>query len=94
MKTEFEDYVVTDRPHPQGQGGFQKVFKFDNGFGGSLIQGGISYGKDQGLYELAVVKFDNENWSLTYDTPVTDDVLGWLSESDVNEKLGEIKALL
>ena len=63
-------------------------FDFPNGYGASVINDG--YGHEQGLYELAVVGPDGK---LNYDTPVTSDVLGWLSEDAVAEALDQIEAL-
>jgi hypothetical protein len=90
-----------ERPHRVGSG-TQKIYRFDNGFGASVVQftvGGIggSYGADSGLWELAVIRFTGENtdadFTLTYDTPITDDVLGRLTDEDVQVTLGLIRAL-
>jgi hypothetical protein len=62
---------------------------FANGYGASVIIGRGSYGGEDGLYELAVMK----DGSLCYDTPITDDVVGRLSEQDVTELLARIEAL-
>lgn len=62
---------------------------FPNGYTGSVVQGRYTYGGPQGLWELAVVR-DGE---VVYDTPITDDVLGWLTESQVIEVLRAIEAL-
>ena len=70
--------------------GFQLVYQFENGYGASLIQHEFSYGGNRGLYELAVL--DKEG-NLDYSTCVADDVLGWLSEQDVKEKLLQIQSL-
>ncbi len=77
------------KTHPLMPGGRQARFKFENGYGASVVCSSTSYGGDEGLYELAVTTEDG----LCYDTPITADVLGWLSESDVEESLAEIKAL-
>lgn len=70
------------------------VHKFDNGYGASVVCHGCSYGGDQGLFELAVVRFVGENrWEITYDTPITDDVIGWLEEYEVDDLLLAIEAL-
>ena len=74
-------------------GGAQKVFRFDNGYGASVIQHEFSYGGNQGLWELAVLRFKGKGFDLCYDTPITDDVLGDLSDAEVDELLDRISAL-
>lgn len=69
-------------------GGTQWEFRFPNGYGASVIDDG--YGGDSGLYELAVL---NPDGRLDYSTPITDDVLGWLTAEDVTARLDEIAAL-
>jgi hypothetical protein len=71
-------------------GGTQYKFKFGNGYGASVVQGPYTYGGEDGLWELAVLGKDGD---LTYETPVTEDVLGYLSESDVGEALDRIAEL-
>lgn len=68
--------------------GTQWKFRFPNGYGASVINDG--YGREAGLYELAVLDADG---SLTYDTPVTNDVLGYLTEAEVADALDEIESL-
>ena len=68
---------------------FRFIFKFDNGLGASVVRHKDSYD-----IELAVLEFDAiGNWTLTYDTPITDDVLGYLSFQDVDNHLQDIKSL-
>jgi hypothetical protein len=64
--------------------------QFANGYGASVIIGDHSYGGSDGLYELAVLDKDG---SLTYDTPITSDVLGYLTPKDVTSLLQQIAAL-
>ena len=66
------------------------VFKFDNGYGASVIRGFGSYGYQDGLYELAVL---GPGGRLVYDTPITDDVLGHLTPDEVNDLLDRIAGL-
>ena len=63
---------------------------FDNGYGASVIIGPHTYGGEDGLYELGVLGKDKK---LTYDTPVTDDVEGYLSEEGVTQLLKQIQNL-
>ena len=72
---------------------------FPNGYGVSVIQfttpyGSGSYGAEEGLYELAVLKGVEEDWNICYDTPITDDVLGYQSEEEVEVLLCEIENLI
>lgn len=69
--------------------GTQWIFEFENGYGASVITGGIAYGGKAGFFELAVLR-GNE---LCYDTPITDDVVGWLTSDEVNQLLDNIEHL-
>ncbi len=89
----MDEFKIHDRAHPAGMGGTQKVYKFPNGYGASVVQFFGSYGYDQGKWELGVVKWNGDNFKLTYDTPITDDVLGYLTWQDVEKHLAEIKSL-
>jgi len=64
---------------------------FDNGYGASVVIGPHTYGGEDGLYELAVIL--GSDGKLTYDTPVTDDVEGYLTEDDVTKLLEQIQNL-
>ena len=66
---------------------------FDNGFGASVITGEHAYSDDDHPYELAVMKGNAEKHSLTYETSVTDDVIGYLDEKAVSETLRAIEEL-
>jgi hypothetical protein len=77
------------QPHPMGMGK-QCIVQFPNGYGASIVKGEHTYGGKNGLYELAVFGQDGQ---ITYDTPITDDVLGYLSEEDVEKTLTDIKNL-
>ena len=83
------------RPH-SGMPGIQAVVLFDNSYGASVIKGSSSYGGSQGLYELAVIKIkeeDGSRWDLCYDSGLTEDVEGYLTEDDVTSFLQRIEAL-
>lgn len=74
-------------------GGTQKLYRFENGFGASVVQHEFSYGGDAGLWELAVIRFDGDEWYLEYETEITDDVIGWLDWNEVDDLLSRINAL-
>jgi len=85
-----------ERPHPASEGGIQKVYRFPNGYGASVVRHSFSYGGEDGFWELAVVQFTSEDildFQLTYATPITNDVLGWLDEDEVDERLTAIEQL-
>lgn len=75
--------------HPIGMGK-QCIVQFSNGYGASIVQGPHTYGGANGLYEIAVF---GKNGQITYDTPITNDVLGHLSEQEVEKTLMDIKNL-
>lgn len=70
--------------------GEQHRYRFPNGFGASVVRGPYTYGGPEGFWELAVLDADG---SLTYDTPVTSDVIGWLTEEAASAVLAQIAAL-
>ena len=63
---------------------------FDNGFGASIVRHIMSYGGKLGLYELAIL---DKGGDLTYDTPVTNDVIGYLTPEEVTNYLIKIQEL-
>lgn len=76
--------------------GEQLIYRFANDFGASVICGPYSYGGDEGLWELAVLKFNGPTWNdfdLTYDTPITSDVEGHLGVLAVDALLDRIEKL-
>jgi hypothetical protein len=90
------DNVVASAEHYKAHDGDQAVIFFRNGFGASVVRHSYSYGGREGFYELAVIVKDEKDprdFRLTYETSVTDDVLGWLTADDVVEKLKEISRL-
>jgi len=78
--------------HELGNDGFsiRARLEFANGYGASIVKTKFSYGGSAGLYELAVL---DSNGEITYDTPITDGVLGYLTEDDVTKALKQIPEL-
>jgi hypothetical protein len=87
MKT-FKDLEFVE--HPNHMGGVWARITFENGYGVSVVKSDYSYGGNKGLYELAVLSTDG---NLTYDTPITDDVMGYLSPEDVTNVMSKIQTL-
>lgn len=76
--------------------GIQYVFHFNNGFGASVVKHRFSYGSENDNWELAVLKRsvrNHDNWKLCYDTHITNDVEGNLTDEDVQNLLKEIQEL-
>lgn len=75
--------------------GVQELYRFDNGYGASVVRHMHSYGGEDGQWELAVIQWDRgeKHWNIVYDTPVTDDVIGRLTRVEVTMLLDMIEAL-
>lgn len=89
MKT-FDDLEFKGVSYDLSGGGVRAVMKFDNGYHISVVKNTFSYGGAKGLYEAAVLDKDG---SLTYDTPVTDDVIGHLTPEEVTDVMRQIQEL-
>ena len=70
--------------------GIQRIYKFENGYGASVVMHNGSYGGKKGLWELAVL---DEAGELCYHTPITQDVIGHLNDTELQKILEEIKEL-
>lgn len=90
MSNPFEHAELEQNPVFNG---VQHLFKFDNGYGASVVCHKYSYGGSEGKYEVAVVRFENMDWHIDYDTSVSADVIGWLDVDGVNELLDQISNL-
>ena len=88
MSATFNDLLF--KAHPRHPNGIHARLTFPNGYGVSVIRSPYSYGGRQGLYELAVLGADGQ---LTYETPVTDDVLGNLTVEEVTDAMAQVAAL-
>lgn len=63
---------------PRHSQNLQTIITFPNGYGISFVEHFFSYG-----LEAAIITWKGNNWDLCYDTPITDDVLGYLDEDDI-----------
>lgn len=84
MKT-FNDLDIRFNGHNN-----QCVMMFDNNYGVSVVIGEYTYGGKDGLYELAVL---DSKGVICYGTPVTSDVLGYLTAEDVTKAMEEVQRL-
>ena len=69
--------------------GTQAVMDFKNWYSVSVIRNQYTYWGDKWLYELAIMKGDK----LCYTTPITNDVLGHLTEEDVTKYMKQVQKL-
>lgn len=77
------------KPHPLSETdptAIQAIAEFDNGYGVSVIRGRYFYCNDK-TYEVAILK----DGSLCYDTPITDDVLGYQTKDQVTKIMKELQ---
>ena len=71
----------------------QYIFRFKNDYGASVIKHEGSYGNLNDLWELAVIKWNGNDWDIDYETPITGDVLGHLTDDEVRCALSDIRSL-
>ena len=85
---QFKDLEFIEKPEV---GIFAQMF-FDNGYGISVVRNIFSYtSKDKLDYEIAVLEGNEEDWDICYDTPITCNVLGYLSPEQVTEIMIQIQ---
>lgn len=68
---------------------YYNTITFPNGYSASVVSHAGSYGGRDKLFEVAVV-YDN---NIVYDTPVTQDVIGFLDFQGVADTLKKIENL-
>ena len=77
----------------------QAIQFFENGFGISIIniknhdETFLSYTKSEEEYEIVVLEGNKESSRITYDTVITNDVIGYLGIEDVYEIMNKIENL-
>lgn len=81
--------LVFEAHHSASFGGQAAKHTFPNGYTASVITGGHRYSNNEEPYEIAVM----QGGDLCYDTPVTEDVLGYLTEEAANDILQQIANL-
>jgi hypothetical protein len=86
----FEDLDFEEINEAPFMVGKKARMMFDNGFGVSVVSHTFSYGGKDGKYELAVL---DSNGELTYETPITNDVMGYLESEEVTNIMGDIQKL-
>lgn len=59
-------------------GGFYYYVEFPNGYGIDITKHNGTYGREEDKWEIAVMK----DGDCCYDTHITDDVIGWLTDAE------------
>ena len=87
----FSDLKFQETDCPNG---IQALVFFNNGFGASVVKSDFSYGGKGGLYELAVISGNQDDWAITYKGESPYDSLGYLTEENVEKYLKQIEAIV
>ena len=66
----------------------QTIITFPNGYGVSFISPEYSFG-----LEAAILTYEGDDWTITYDTPITDDVVRFLDDEDILPLLEDVSKL-
>lgn len=90
---------INFKPHRFGDGLHGLIF-FENGYGVSVVRyrdpfskGYGSHTSNENEWEVAVIYGNEKDWDITYNTHITDDVLGYLSEGEVNWIMIQVQEL-
>lgn len=88
MKT-FKDLEF--KTHPSSPYGFDThaEMHFENGYGVSVITGKSAYTNSANPYEIAILYGDE----ITYNTDITNEVLGYQDEDDVTNVMKQVQEL-
>lgn len=93
----FKDIVF--KPHPVGEGLHGLIF-FENGYGLSVVRFKVpksktysSYTSNENEWEVAILYGDKNEWEITYDTHITDDVIGHQTEGEVDWIMIQVQEL-
>ena len=93
MKTfkdlKFEKHSIAKSGIESYQNAKQATENFENNYGVSVIFGNCFYSNGKDTYELAVL-YDGD---ITYNTEITDGVLGHLSEEEVSDIMIKVQNL-
>lgn len=96
--------ALTDMPPEMRPFGLQRLYKFQNGYGASVVRFGwrfrdkkkryASYTKNDQQWELAVIRWVTpRRFEIVYNTPIASDILGYLTKADVEKVLDKIRKL-
>ncbi len=98
-KTDLDEFIQGDYSLMKYNDCYSKthfLFRFNNGYGASIICGNGSIGFEDAKYEMALIRWypkfaDEFYYQLVYDKNRFKDVVGYLSPNDVVDLLKYIK---
>ena len=85
----FEPYSIAKSGLDNYKDAKHATETFENGYGVSVLFGSCFYSNGKDTYEVSVL-FDG---SITYNTDITNDVMGHLSEDEVSEVMSKAAVL-
>lgn len=91
----MKKFMILER---EFKGGTQKIYKFENGYGASVVRHQYSFGYQDNLWEMALLTFGYSDggellWEIVYrDDFANGGVAGYLSDKEVMELLKWIKS--
>jgi hypothetical protein len=71
----------------------QAMIFFDNGYGATVVQQQSIISGREVLYDIGVLKGNEEINRLCFDTPITSDVIGRCDEDEITKILKQIQEL-
>ena len=85
----FKDLEFKDRPMGMASVSKSARMNFGNKYGVSVIFGSMFYSNGIDTYEIGIMY----EGSLTYDTHITDDVIGYQTEKEVTQIMKQVQKL-
>jgi hypothetical protein len=92
----FDD--IEFKPHSVGEG-FQGIIFFPGGYGLSVVRFKHPYSTrhssytDDKTWEVAILKGTKDQWDICYETEITNDVLSYQTEEDINRIIKHVLRL-
>ena len=77
LQTKGNEMNINDlnwQEHPAGFGGTQAKIFYLNGYGVSIFLDSMFYSNGIDTYEVAILEGTEDDWEITYNTPITDDI--------------------
>ena len=72
--------------------GLQAILFFPNGYGISVVRNNLSL-TTANTWEIAIIKGDENDYDLCFNTPITNNVIGYCSEEEVSNIMKQIQDL-